>query len=171
VKVCVLSDTHGKVHEAAWSRLHAADVVIHAGDLGPAALLNQFTSECTQFEAVSGNADPRETLLLLPEYKLIDLKGYRILLLHIVGRPGKYVPRALGLQKRLNPDMIICGHSHIPLVAPMVTGGLHVNPGAAGHLGFHTQCTLIEFQLEGKRISELQLVELGRRGTLSEKVG
>jgi uncharacterized protein len=44
------------------------------------------------------------------------------------------------------------------------TGFLYVNPGAAGYNGFHKYMTAIRFQIDGKNIHDLELIELGERG-------
>jgi hypothetical protein len=43
-------------------------------------------------------------------------------------------------------------------------GFLYVNPGAAGFNGFHKYMTAIRFQIDGKSIHDLELIELGERG-------
>jgi hypothetical protein len=39
-----------------------------------------------------------------------------------------------------------------------------MNPGAAGYNGFHRFMTVIRFQIDGKNIHDLELIELGERG-------
>jgi hypothetical protein len=41
---------------------------------------------------------------------------------------------------------------------------LYMNPGAAGYNGFHSFMTAIRFQIDGKSIHDLELIELGERG-------
>ena len=38
-----------------------------------------------------------------------------------------------------------------------------INPGAAGYNGFHKFMTAIRFQIDGKNIHDLELIELGER--------
>ena len=40
---------------------------------------------------------------------------------------------------------------------------LHMNPGAAGRHGFHKVRTLLRFEIDGKKIQNLDLIELGPR--------
>ena len=39
-----------------------------------------------------------------------------------------------------------------------------MNPGAAGYNGFHKYMTAIRFQIDGKDIHDMELIELGERG-------
>jgi hypothetical protein len=42
-------------------------------------------------------------------------------------------------------------------------GVLHMNPGACGRQGFHQIRTMLRFVIDGDNISDLEVVELGRR--------
>jgi len=42
-------------------------------------------------------------------------------------------------------------------------GLVYINPGAAGHHGFHAVRTLMRMELSEGRISHLEAIELGRR--------
>ena len=48
---------------------------------------------------------------------------------------------------------------------------LHINPGAAGIYGFHKMRTMIRFQVANGKIENLDVIELGLRGTLPQSVG
>jgi hypothetical protein len=41
---------------------------------------------------------------------------------------------------------------------------VHLNPGAAGHHGFHKVRTLLRFSLDSGKVIEPEVVELGKRG-------
>jgi hypothetical protein len=43
---------------------------------------------------------------------------------------------------------------------------LHINPGAAGRHGWHLMRTLVRFGVEGAKIIDLEVIELGKRGSL-----
>jgi len=62
------------------------------------------------------------------------------------------------------PKLFICGHSHILKVQfdPKLQL-LHLNPGAAGKQGWHQVRTLMRFDIDGDRIENLQVIELGTR--------
>lgn len=157
------------VHPGVWPRLALADEVWHAGDLGPVALLERFQQESKVFRAVYGNADPTETRYHLPLTQKFSSAGARVIMHHIVGRPGKYPDNVKKILRQDKPHILVCGHSHILLVAPVpeFPGVIHLNPGAAGHHGFHTRCTLLEFTLESGKITHMQAIDLGPRGRQS----
>jgi hypothetical protein len=43
-------------------------------------------------------------------------------------------------------------------------GCLHINPGAAGRLGFHQVRTAVRFAIDNGEIKDLEVIELGKRG-------
>jgi len=45
-------------------------------------------------------------------------------------------------------------------------GLLHINPGAAGKAGFHKIRTMITLEINGGKMENLKLIELGKRGAL-----
>lgn len=62
------------------------------------------------------------------------------------------------------PDVFICGHSHIlKVIKDDKFGLLHINPGAAGFYGFHQVRTAIRFEISDRKISDLEIIELGSR--------
>jgi len=44
---------------------------------------------------------------------------------------------------------------------------VYVNPGAAGNHGFHHMKTIMRFEVIGKEIRNMEVIELGKRGALS----
>jgi len=40
---------------------------------------------------------------------------------------------------------------------------LHLNPGAAGIYGWQTVRTMLRFEIQGKEIKSLEIIELGKR--------
>jgi hypothetical protein len=89
----------------------------------------------------------------------------KVWLTHIGGSPGHYDHRVKSDIYEDNPDIFVCGHSHIAKVMYDKKGGfLYINPGAAGYNGFHRFMTAIRFQIDGSSIHDLELIELGERG-------
>ena len=39
---------------------------------------------------------------------------------------------------------------------------LHINPGAIGKHGFHNKRTMVRFEIDGKRIENLEIIEFDR---------
>jgi predicted phosphodiesterase len=82
---------------------------------------------------------------------------------HIGGYPKHYTP-ALKQQIHENPpDLFISGHSHILKVMPdKKLNLLHMNPGAIGKHGFHKVRTMLRFEINGKNIRHLEVIEFSR---------
>ena len=89
---------------------------------------------------------------------------------HIGGAPPNYNPRIKKVFKERTPDIFICGHSHILRVMkdPNYQNLLYLNPGAAGNHGFHIIKTIVRFEISGKEIKNLEVIELGKRGALNQ---
>ncbi len=70
---------------------------------------------------------------------------------------------------KLKPDLFICGHSHILKVMrdKKTPNLLHINPGAAGNIGFHKIRTMVKFSLDAGKIENLQAIELGKRSSIT----
>jgi putative phosphoesterase len=148
-RIGVLSDTHGTVPPQVYTFFKDCDELWHAGDLGLDVLepLRQFKP----VRAVWGNCDTSDLHFQLPEVDFFECEGLRVLMMHIGGWPGHYPP-ALQRQLRLaEPDIFVCGHSHIlKVMYDKEYNLLHINPGAAGRQGFHRVCTLVRFTIDSQ---------------------
>ena len=82
---------------------------------------------------------------------------------HIGGYPPKYNGRVRETLQNNPPDLFICGHSHILKVIPdKKLNLLHMNPGAVGKHGFHHKRTMLRFNIDGKQIKDLEVIEFER---------
>ena len=64
----------------------------------------------------------------------------------------------------MRPDIFISGHSHILKIQNDKKNNiLHLNPGAAGKIGFHSVRTMIRFEINEKKINNLEVIQLGKR--------
>jgi hypothetical protein len=43
---------------------------------------------------------------------------------------------------------------------------LHMNPGACGKQGFHQIRTMLRFEIDGKDIKNLEVIEMGKRSSI-----
>ncbi len=86
---------------------------------------------------------------------------------HIGGYPGRYA-KEVKTELSIHPTgLFICGHSHIlKVMYDDKLHCLHMNPGAAGNQGWHKVKTLIRFAIDGSRIQDCEVIELGKRGAL-----
>jgi putative phosphoesterase len=166
-RICLLSDTHGHLDAGILKHVESCDEVWHAGDIGDAGLADRL-SELKPLRAVYGNIDGAELRRMFQSDLFFELEGVKVWMTHIGGYPGKYPSRILNTINSMRPDLFICGHSHIlKVISDKENTLLHMNPGAAGHHGFHVVRTLLLFTLNQGRISDLSAVELGRRGSLT----
>jgi hypothetical protein len=145
-RIGVLSDTHGSVPQQIYSFFKDCDELWHAGDVGRGVL-----DELRQFKplrAVYGNIDDSSMHYELPKTDIFHFEGLKVLMTHIGGYPDHYpAPLRILLQEE-RPDIFVCGHSHILRVMyDKRLNLLHINPGAAGHFGFHKVSTLVRFTI------------------------
>ncbi|GAB5550880.1 MAG: metallophosphoesterase family protein [Saprospiraceae bacterium] len=166
MKIGLLSDTHGYLDPKVFDYFADCDEVWHAGDLGTLELLEELEA-FKSTRAVYGNIDGAEIRAAAPENLAWDCEGLKVFMTHIGGYPGRYNARVRALLDQEKPGLYICGHSHILKVMPDKKRQLlHINPGAAGKHGFHKVKTLIRFSVEGGRIMNLEVIELGKRGQI-----
>lgn len=163
MRITLLSDTHGYLDDGIRRHLDWADELWHAGDFGP-GVAEELDTYGKPVRGVWGNIDPQALRLRHPVVNQFATAGARIWMTHIGGYPGRYAPRVRAALLESRPSLMISGHSHILKVMPdPALGLLHLNPGAAGRHGFHVVRTLLRFQLLAGNVSELQVVELGKR--------
>lgn len=132
----IISDTHGWLDPAVAEAFAGVDHILHAGDIGQEEVLEQLEA-IAPTTAVRGNIDGGP-LRFLPLEVVETFGATRVAMRHIAGspkRPNKATRELLG---RHRPDVLLVGHSHIPVVARL-HGTLWINPGAAGRQGFHDE--------------------------------
>lgn len=110
----VIADTHiprRALPEELIPHLKRADLILHAGDLIEASLLDEL-SLYAPVRAVRGNVDPPE--LNLPETIEFAFGGVRVAMIHDSGRKQG---RRKRLKKRFpGARVIVFGHSHEPFL-------------------------------------------------------
>ena len=127
--VGIIADTHGLMRPDALEALEGVALILHAGDVGRASVLDALRG-IAPVHAVSGNIDGPEAGLR-PRVAF-ELEGVRIHLSH--GHElGSPTPAALAA--RYDADVIVYGHTHRPLIE-QIGSTLVVNPGAAGPARF-----------------------------------
>jgi len=166
VQIGIISDTHGYLDEQIISHLQDCQEIWHAGDMGSVAVIDKL-SALAKTKMVYGNIDGHEIRNICPEYQYFKAGGLSVYMIHIGGYPGKYRPQVRQFIAQNRPGLFISGHSHILKIIPDNKYGLlHINPGAAGRIGFHKIRTLIKLQIEYGKISDLKVIELGKRSAL-----
>jgi uncharacterized protein len=169
IRIGLLADTHGFFDPKIAGHFKDMDEIWHAGDFGQPDVMPALEAMGKPIRGVWGNIDDAPCRKRWPEDDRFEAEGVPVFMTHIGGYPGKYDPRVRKLLKENPPvgGLFICGHSHILKAIPDKTlGFIHLNPGACGHEGWHTIRTIMRFTLDAGKIKDLEVIELGRRGSL-----
>ena len=159
-KILLLSDTHSFLDSRVLDYAKDADEIWHAGDIGNLDVTDALR-KIKPLRAVYGNIDNAAIRQEFPEDLFFELEGVTVFMTHIGGRPNRYAKGISEKLSKLNPQLFICGHSHILKVAFDKTREvLYMNPGAAGKHGFHKKQTLIKFELANGKAQNLVVIEL-----------
>lgn len=158
----VLSDTHGLLDKRIFEHFKDVDEIWHAGDIGSEDVLRRLR-EFKPTRAVYGNMDSGDVRYSLSEFYRFRVEEVNVLMTHIGGYPGHYNPWLIPMFRKEPPDLFVCGHSHILKVQyDPVFKFLTMNPGAAGKQGWQPCQTLLRFTIDGKKIDNLEVIELER---------
>jgi uncharacterized protein len=141
--VGVISDTHGLLRPEALQALAGSDYIVHAGDVGSPAILDQLGA-IAPVTAVRGNVDTGPWAATLPETAVLEVGEHSLYVLHDASELNLQ-PRAAGFAA------VISGHSHRPRVE-WRNEVLYFNPGAAGPRRFRLPVTLGRLRIEGKKV-------------------
>jgi putative phosphoesterase len=150
LRVGLLSDTHGLLRAEARAFLTGCDYIIHGGDVGAAAILEDLEA-LAPLIAVRGNNDDEPWADNLRETELIRLGGVFVYVIHDLAKLN-VDPTALGIRA------VICGHSHKPLIDERA-GILYINPGSCGPKRFKLPVSVGELLVEGENV-RARIVEL-----------
>lgn len=161
-RIGLLSDTHRYWDRKYLEYFEECDEIWHAGDIGSMEVVQKL-SAFRPFRAVYGNCDGEDIRKMFGEKLRWRCEDAEVLMTHIGGYPGKYAPDIRTQLYSRPPHLFICGHSHILKVQfdPKL-GLLHINPGAAGIMGWHKVRTLVRFTVEGQTFKDLEVIEIPR---------
>lgn len=165
VRLGVVSDTHGMVDPRLATFLDDCDAVVHAGDIGNAAVLTALARRDRPVVAVRGNNDvpakwPRgegRALRALPLAAWVELPGGALVVMH----GDRVVPatRRHALLRRLYPTAraVVYGHSHRLRVDQTELPWV-LNPGAAGAARTYggPSCLVIEARADAWRVDVMR---------------
>jgi len=116
MKIGVISDTHLKEPPPEFKKViefHFKDVekIFHAGDFIEWNIAEYLSSQ-KELIAVYGNMDSYDIRKAFPEKRIIELKGFKIGLIHGGGSPFGIESRIRGEFDEV--DAIVYGHTHTP---------------------------------------------------------
>jgi uncharacterized protein len=160
MRVVVLADTHAprrwkSCPPLVAEQLRRADVILHAGDVCTAAVLDELSGYAPVL-AVAGNNDGADVAAWGAETTLqADLGGLRVAMVHDSGA----APGRLRRMRRLFPgaELVVFGHSHIPLDDQ--DGGLRIfNPGSPTDRRRQPHGTLGVLRIEAGRLAAADII-------------
>jgi putative phosphoesterase len=132
--IAVIADTHlprgaRRLPDACVERIAAADLLLHAGDFSTVEVLRELEAIGPPVTGVHGNVDSADIRRLLPEERVVEAEGARIAMVHDAG------PRAGRLERMRRrfgdrADVVVFGHSHMPLHEQAPDGFQILNPGS-----------------------------------------
>jgi uncharacterized protein len=143
LRIGLISDTHGLLRPEAKAFLRGSDHIIHAGDIGGQAVLDEL-AHLAPLTVVRGNNDGGAWAAGIPETTAVEFGQVRVFVLHDLAQLA-VDPAAAGYQ------VVVAGHSHRP-AARKRDDVLYVNPGSAGPRRFRLPIALGELLIEGDAV-------------------
>jgi len=162
MRVVVLSDTHAprrwkSCPPRVAQHLRGADLILHAGDVCTAAVLDEL-SQYGPVRAVVGNNDGRDVAAwgATPTAE-VDLQGLRVAMIHDSGQAAGRLAR----MRRAFPaaDLVVFGHSHIPLDESDSTFRIF-NPGSPTDRRRQPHGTIGVLRVEEAALVEARILEV-----------
>jgi putative phosphoesterase len=150
----LISDTHGRIRPELTELFSGVDRIVHAGDVGGAAVLRALEA-IAPVEAVSGNVDDRHDPAL-PRARTMPVGT---LTLHVSHGDELGSPTPEGLLARYEADILVFGHTHRAVLFRAPDGRVVVNPGAAGPPRFNLKPSVAILEVEGSRV-DVRFVEI-----------
>lgn len=134
----LISDTHGLLRHEAVEALRGSDLIVHAGDVGKAEILDALKA-VAPVVAVRGNVDQGSWASALPTTVIAETEAALIYILHDL-KELDLDPVAAGFR------VVVSGHSHKPARSEH-SGTLYINPGSAGPKRFDLPTTVARLDL------------------------
>ena len=134
MRIAVISDTHlprgsRRLPERCVAELGRADLILHGGDIATAEVLDELEAIGPPVHAVLGNVDRDPALAeRVPVTRVVEAGGARIAMVHDAGPAKGRLTRLRG--RFADADVVVFGHSHIPLHETGEDGLQIFNPGS-----------------------------------------
>ncbi len=162
-KIGLVSDTHGYIDDKLLDFFKDVDEIWHAGDVGDISVIDKL-EKIKPVRAVYGNIDGQDIRISYPEHNRFRTEDTEVWITHIGGYPGRYDKRVKPEIFRNPPGLFITGHSHIlKIIFDRGINCLHLNPGAYGKSGLHKVRTALRFEIDGKEIKKMEILEVKRQ--------
>jgi len=150
LRVGLISDTHGLLRPEATAFLQGSDHIVHGGDIGAPAILEQLAS-IAPVTAVRGNNDTGPWAESLAEAEFLQVGAIVVYAIHNLAQLS-IDPASAGVR------VVVSGHSHKPLITER-DGVLYINPGSSGPRRFKLPVAVAELIVDGASVSA-RVVEL-----------
>ncbi len=163
VRIGIISDTHmpsraRRLRAECRTRLQRADLIVHAGDHCDLPSFHALTVIGPPVVAVHGNVDDAHLRAVAPPEVEFAVGDTRLAVIHDAGpEPGRLV-----CMRRLFPlaQIIVFGHSHIPLIERDDDGFMIINPGSPTDRRRQPVPTMAELILQAGRAPVIAIIEL-----------
>jgi putative phosphoesterase len=143
MKIGVISDTHGVVHERVAELFRGVDHILHAGDIGGRDVLDAL-EEIAPVTSVEGNVDDGSGTSIVRT----TLGDLRVLLTHVLPRPRTPDARIISSLRKAPADVVVFGHSHLPH-DESIEGVRFFNPASSGPRRFDYPRSVGMFEKKG----------------------
>ena len=143
-QIGLIADTHGLLRPSAIAALQGVECIIHAGDIGNAAILTAL-ADIAPVTAVRGNNDQLAWADHLQEVETLQVDGIAIYVIHDLKQLSTD-PARLGMQ------VVIAGHSHRP-GCERRDSVLYINPGSAGPRRFKMPVSAARLVIDGDTVT------------------
>lgn len=162
-RIGIISDTHSFLDETIFEHFKNCDEIWHAGDFGSIEIPYKLEA-FRPLKGVYGNIDGQEIRSKYPEQLNFKCENVKVIIRHIGGSPPKYNPETRKEIDTHQPQLLICGHSHIlKITYDEKIKCLYLNPGAAGKQGWHKTKTIVRLCIDNTTMKECEVIELGPR--------
>lgn len=160
MNIVVLSDTHAprrwrSCPPRVAEHLRAADLILHAGDVCTAAVLDELSAFAPTRAVLGNNDGPGVAAWGAPETLELDLDGLSVAMIHDSGPSAGRLAR---LRRRFpRAALVLFGHSHIPL--DQFADGLRIfNPGSPSDRRRQPHGTIGLLTVSDGRLHEARIV-------------
>jgi uncharacterized protein len=162
MRVVALSDTHAprrwkSCPPAVAAHLRGADMILHAGDVCIAPVLDELAQYAPVTAVVGNNDGPDVAAWGAAETALLEAEGLRIGMIHDSGPAAGRLDR---MRRRFpSADLVVFGHSHIPLDISASAGGFRIfNPGSPTDRRRQPHGTIGLLRIENGTLAEARIV-------------
>lgn len=145
MRLGIISDTHGLLRPEVFEAFEGVDLILHAGDIGPPKILTELEA-IAPVRAVWGNTDGFDIRHRVPEIIEERIEGFDFLIIH-GHQLGQPTPAKLNAAYP-KAEVIIFGHTHMPLLETVDVVVTVMNPGGAGARRFDLPASVGIMELE-----------------------